>query len=136
MSSPDLLEAVAPERLPELWPKVAPFIKDALAFNPGDLGLADIAELVMRGRMQLWVLGNVRAACVTELVVYPRRKVCRLVTFAGDLKRARRLEEQMAAWATSQGATQLEIIGRRGWARTLKAAGWREVATIVRKDIA
>ena len=137
-ASASRLESIPAEDVLGIWAEVSPFLKDALAFNPGDLALRDVIDRLLLRDMQLWVYrpeGEVIAALVTEVVQYPRRWVCRLVLFGGALQRCRSLEPDLAAWAKGRGCDSLEIQGRRGWTRALAKTGWREVATVVRKEI-
>ena len=121
-----------------IWREVSPFLKDALAFNPGDFSLRHIIDKLLLRDMQLWVYrpkGEVIAAAVTEITEYSLRRVLNLVLFGGALKRCRSLEPDLIAWARARGCNRLELKGRRGWVRKLKDTGWQEVATVVRKEI-
>jgi len=66
---------------------------------------------------------------VTEIALYPRRKVCRVWLFAAvDAPAwiAGRLEN-IEAWAKAEGCSEIEMSGRLGWRKRLPGWAVREV---------
>src|SRR5690349_20916214 len=80
------VEGVPAAAIERLWPRVLPCIERALAEGLGHLDSTDLRAALERRDMQLWIARReeaVIAALVTEIVVYPRRKVCRFVLMGG-----------------------------------------------------
>jgi hypothetical protein len=121
-----------------VWPHVAPMLKAVMAEN--DYDLPDIRKHLKERGMQLWCVfghGIPKAACVTEVLGYPRRKVALVRLLAGggldswlDL-----LPEVLEIWAKDMGCTRLRISGRRGWRRRLEPMGYRFLCETVEKEL-
>lgn len=94
-----------------------------------------------RGDMQLWCVfrgERLVGVVLTEIVVWPRAKVCLLAACAHDEMSVQEEADGLAyieAWAAHQGCDYIESSGRRGWARRLGGAGYEEVQTLVRKRL-
>lgn len=93
--------------------------------------MADVLDLVLRGDAQLWT--DAEAAVVTEIVIYPRRKVLRAWLAGGAYEGIRRIEDQVVPWAKEYGCQEIQIVGRLGWRRRLK--DYRESAVTMTKEI-
>jgi hypothetical protein len=112
--------------------RCAAWIESALPYCGGRYALEHVRERVASGDMQLFA--GERCAVVTEIATWPTGlKVCTVVFGGGDLAELKPLSEFVQAWAKSEGCTQIEIIGRPGWARALGTG--RAVATIFRKEL-
>lgn len=88
----------------------------------GRLLARDVLDLVLAGRMQLWVAHEppeaIRAVCLTEVIDYPRKRVCRIVALFGRGFRAWvPMRGEIEAWARRQGCGAMEAVARLGWAR-------------------
>lgn len=92
--------------------------------------LEDVLERLLIGDAQLWVCDD--AAVVTEIAIYPRRKMLRAWLAAGTYEGIRRIEDRVIPWAKEYGCDGIEIIGRLGWRRRLK--DYRERAVTMTKD--
>jgi len=124
--------------VPDMWPLVLPHLAPSIALSRGRYEPEDVGILCARGHMQLWIAGRgddqVIGAMVTEIAVYPRKRVARTV-FAGgtDLRRWYRLaSDAVEAWGRSWGCQGLEACGRRGWGRLV---GAEEDGTWIYRDI-
>ena len=110
---------VPPDKIAEVWPHVVHWLANAVG-KCGDWTLAAILDGLARETCLLWILwdGALHAACVTELVIVPKGKICRIVACGGD---------QVIAWpvafapieryARDQGCVSMRIEGRPGWQR-------------------
>jgi hypothetical protein len=120
------VEGVPAAAIGRVWPRVVPWIERALAEGLGHLDSADLRAALDRREMQLWVARRddaVVAALVTEIVVYPRRKVCRFVLMGGkDGERDAWLPwlPVLETWARAEGCDLVEIYGRPAWARLVR----------------
>ena len=110
------------------WLRWAPVLSRALA---GTHSMADVLGQVLRGDAQLWT--DAEAAVVTEIVIYPRRKVLRAWLAGGAYEGIRRIENQVVPWAKEYGCQEIQIVGRLGWRRRLK--DYRESAVTMTKEI-
>lgn len=98
-------------------------IEAALAYSEGTHTFDDVAAAVLTGRMQVWP--NATGCIVTEIIVYPRRKVLHVFLGGGTLAEIMDMHDDVAAWARAQGCDALTMAGRRGWQKPLATAGWR-----------
>ena len=121
------------------WPAVKHMIDAALVESAGRLDADDVLALLGEGGMQLWAMvtsdgePEVVAVLVTEIIDYPRKRVLDLALMGGE-----RMELWLDAlpvleqWAAQQGIDQVQIHGRRGWARV---TGYPECGAILIKEI-
>jgi len=74
---------------------------------------------------------------VTQIVNFPRKRVLDIFGLSGkDRDEWLPLEPTMAAYARAMGCQEFQIwTGREGLRKILGDDGWREVATVMRKDI-
>lgn len=111
---------VPPERIDEVWPHVESFLGAACA-RSGDWTLEALRGALDSVEMLLWVLWDgekLRAAAVTEVVIVPRGKICRIVACGGA--RAVPWPQALApieAYARAIGCKAMRIDGRCGWRR-------------------
>jgi|HubBroStandDraft_2_1064218.scaffolds.fasta_scaffold75902_3 hypothetical protein len=97
--------------------------------------LSDILERVADGRMQAHVSRETIA--VTEVSVYPRRRVLTMILLAGDLADGEDLHEQVLSFARKLKCDAIIAQGRVGWARLAKSHGWKTVSQnmVFRKEV-
>lgn len=126
--SPTLLSGE--NRIDEHWRRCRPYIEDALEYASGSHTIDDVAVAIAENKAQFFPLS--RSAIVTEIVDYPKKTMCRIWLAGGDLEELTQAEVALSAWAKTQGCDGIEIIGRRGWSRTLK--DYRESAVVLMKD--
>lgn len=86
----------------------------------------DVMELISQGKFQSFAEGN--TWLVTQVHVFPRKKVLDIVFVVGDLKDLPALEKQMLAFKESIGADHMSATGRLGWNRNT-LPGWKAVST-------
>ena len=78
-----------------------PWIEAALEYSGGTHDFIDVAEGIYKGTMQLWP--TPRGCIVTEIVVYPRKKVLNVFLGGGELDQILEMHEDVIAWAKAQG---------------------------------
>ena len=119
-----------------LWPHVVGFVKPALDIAGGAyLPEHVLADIVSRDS-QLWiaVVGDRISGCVISRILrHPNLSeiFCPVVGGDGLDVWGAPLFERIEAFARSVGATRIEGVGRRGWARALP--GMKEVGSLMRK---
>ena len=79
---------------------------------------------------------NITAIAITEIVDFPRRKICRLLACTGTgadrwLDKLAEIED----WARHRGCTAIEPIARPGWERKLTARGYRKTHVVLEKSL-
>jgi hypothetical protein len=107
----------------------------ALARAGGLYDLSDLLERIADGRMQAHVSRETIA--VTEISVYPKRRVLTIILFVGDLEDGESLHTQVLEFARKMKCDAIVTSGRVGWARLAKSHGWKTVSTnmVFRKEV-
>lgn len=114
---------VPADMLSAAWPYVLPHIEKMAEATRGKLTTDDMRARIAGEECQLWVAlegKELLATLVTEIVVYPQRKVARIVGCVGE-HRAKwiHLLGQIQDWARANGCAAMEIVARKGWAKAL-----------------
>lgn len=113
------------------WDRAAPLIQQAVD-RQDTHGLEDVKAEVDAGRAQLWC--GTESALITEIAVYPRRKICRVWMAAGNMTElVHEMLPNVEAWAVEKGCSGMEVIGRHGWVRVLN--DYHQPHTILAKEI-
>lgn len=115
------------------WKRARPHLLAAVELAGGTHDEADLIEGIGRSAYHLW-LGD-DSAILSEIVHYPRLKSHRLFLAGGDLAELMLMEPELATEARLIGCGRHEIIGRKGWERTLKGLGYGHAATALRRSI-
>jgi hypothetical protein len=111
-------------------------LERALDFQGGLYSLNDILERIADGRMQTWVENNSWA--VTQISVYPQKRLLEIVAAVGDLDDCRILHDRILAFGKEMGVDLVAAYGRLGWAREAEQHGWTVKSTsyLYHRDIA
>lgn len=110
-----------------------PWIEAALEYSGGTHIFEDIAEGIIKGDMQLWPAA--RGCIVTEIVVYPRKKVLNVFLGGGELDQLMDMHSDVIEWAKHYGCEACSITGRFGWKKPLSAYGWTPLHASYQKEI-
>ena len=110
-----------------------PWIEAALEYSGGTHDYFDVCQAVFTGKMQLWAAE--KGCMVTEIVVYPKKKVLHIFLAGGELDQILDMEGSLIEWGKMQGCSSLTLAGRKGWIRTLKDRNWNECFSVVGKEI-
>ena len=110
-----------------------PWIEAALEYSGGTHIYEDIVAGVASGRMQLWP--TPKGCIVTEIVVYPRKKVLNIFLGGGELEQLLDMHKDVIAWSKAQGCEALTMSGRFGWKKPLTAHGWKPLHASFVKEI-
>ena len=109
-----------------------PWMEDALAYSGGTHAFEDVVAGIASGRMQFWPAP--RGCAVTEIVVYPRKRVLHVFLAGGEMDQIIDMIDSAVAWSKEQGCTSMTIAGRHGWRRVLEKHGYRAVMTVLEKE--
>lgn len=110
-----------------------PWIDAALEYSGGTHDFGDVLNSVMAGHMQLWPAP--KGCMVTEIVVYPKKKVLHIFLAGGELDQILDMEGSIINWGKRQGCESLSLAGRKGWTKVLADRGWQYAHAIVSKEI-
>ena len=99
-----------------------PWIDAALSYSGGTHGFDDIVAGLQKGKLQLWP--TPRGCIVTEIVVYPKKRVLNVFLGGGELDQILDMHDDVIEWGKAQGCSALTMSGRFGWKKPLKAHGW------------
>ena len=110
-----------------------PWIEAALEYSGGTHDFYDIVENIANCRMQLWPAD--RGCIVTEIVVYPKKKVINIFLAGGELDQILDMDEAVKAWAKEHGCTAATMSGRLGWKKPLEPLGWEFQLASFKKEI-
>jgi hypothetical protein len=139
---PDIrLVGVPSESVDDIWTEVKPMLQKGINHGDGELDIDDILKFVLDKTMQLWVVYNyseevIIMAGVTQIIIYPKCKVCRAVVLGGDgLDRWLEHVSGIEKWALSKGCDKMEAYGRRGLAKKMEDIGYTNKYVVIRKDL-
>ena len=120
-----------------VWDRVAHLIRPAIEYVDSGFSESDILQRLQVSDMQLWIVNDYQAACVTQIVVYPQHKTCLVVALGGDgmPEWFDELMQTIEDWAQQMGCRYVEEYGRKGWKRQGGKRGYQEVYTVMRKAI-
>ncbi|MGW8181338.1 MAG: hypothetical protein ACWGQW_21615 [bacterium] len=131
------ISGIQPEDVGYFWPMVMPLIERVLRKSNGEYLAVDIYERLLDGTMQLWLISeelDLLSVLVTEVLTYPRKRICVMVLAAGeDLEALTGQLEVLEEWALSIGVDELRIAGRKGWKRVLESEGFYEPHVVLSK---
>jgi hypothetical protein len=108
------------------------WIEDALDKGDNTHGFVDVVDGVMSGKMQLWP--GEEGCAVTEIVVYPNKKVLHVFLAGGKLEQITNMHNDAVVWAKAQGCEGMTIAGRPGWKKILDKYGWRQQFVTLSKE--
>ena len=108
------------------------WIEDALEYSGGTHDFDDVKERIINGQLQLWPAQ--RGCAVTEIVVYPKKKVLHVFLAGGEMDQIIDMIDSAVAWSKTQGCTSMTIAGRHGWKRVLANYGFTPVMTVLAKE--
>ena len=100
-----------------------PWIDAALEYSGGTHIFEDVVHGIATGKMQLWP--TPKGCIVTEIVVYPRKKVLNVFLGGGELEQIMDMHKDVIAWAKAQDCEALTMHGRFGWKKVLEPMGWK-----------
>lgn len=106
-----------------VWPGIVERIRIACARSSGRFRADDILKSLLARDMQLWLAGrgsDVIAVAVTEIIVYPGLKACRVMMASGeDHPEWVGFIEDIGEWARQQGCGLIEAGVRRAYLRMM-----------------
>lgn len=74
------------EGILQVWREIKPFVERAAEWGRGEYEADDVLVMTYEERMQVWVMREgveIILVCVTQVLQYPRRKICNIYALAG-----------------------------------------------------
>lgn len=136
-SSADLY-GIPIDQLDEWWPHVKGYLQKAVDKADGKWSIEAIYQKLLTKDMQLWVActDSIHAAGITQVFDFPCVKVCFLLFLGGeDMPIWENTIDTLERVAIEWGCDYLEIQGREGWVRVLKAKGYEKTYSVLRKKL-
>lgn len=126
------VQGITADILEKFWPLAEPYIKRALDKANGELDHHDIKVFCQERDMQLWMVANksrIVGAATTEIVIYPRKKIIRVVTLAGNNypEWFPVIERVVEAYGMAHGCEGCEVLVRPGFTKKLAPHKFRKV---------
>lgn len=126
-----------------LWPGIVGCLEKYCRRFAEEESVAHVLRQCAAGRRQLWIVtdesGRVILTPVTEIVTIDAtgKKQLLLAEVGGErLAECMPFLSQIEAWAAREhGATEAQLVGRKGWKRLMEPLGYRETAVIWRKGL-
>jgi hypothetical protein len=134
------LVGIPPANVDQVWPLIEERIEEACLTSRGKEKAFDIRRSAHHGEKQIWVVWDEKtkdalAAVVTELVIYPRKKVCHIQICIGEEReRWQHHIRIIENWAREKGCRGMSLVARPGWSRVLKQFGYDTTHHLVEKD--
>ena len=130
-------QIVQPEDIAYIWEEVAPLLERVKEHSEGEAEPDDFLEPLTHGDMQLWIAtdgGVMHSAMITQIVVYPQKKILRVISIAGsDFKRLYEFNDMVESFAIKTGCSGMELWGRKGWKKLLP--DWESNYIVYSKDL-
>jgi hypothetical protein len=129
------------ERVARYGKEITAAIRKLVERYPNDLTLESVAEEIINGKQQLWLIlegEDFKAFVTSEIKVNEAtgRKTVQLMELAGDggVDLVPMIAE-IEKWAIEIGAHELTPLGRDGWRKPLAKAGYRPKLTLYSKEL-
>lgn len=132
------VSAVPTEMAQEAWPAVAHLLQEALDYGFGYMP-EDVLAKLRQGLATLWVIEkdmNIVAACVTEIITYPRCNSLFIWLLGGaDFKEWKEAMTALEMYARHNRCDYMETAGRMAWKRLLGDLGFNSPRAICVKKV-
>lgn len=137
---PYIMQGIPANLVPHFWTFAEPFIKRALDHTSGEFEPDDMKQLCIDRNIQLWLISKearIFGAVTTELVVYPHRKHCRVITLAGSdfANWVGIVDSGLTEWAKSHDCDAIESFVRRGLVPHMQPHGYKQKHAVLIKEI-
>lgn len=136
-----IIRGIPAQFVSRMWRYAEPFVKRALDHATGEIATEDLRSSCERRDAQLWLVSSedrVIGAAITEIVNYPRRRHCVVLTIAGSKfpEWMEQMDNILCTWAVSQGCEVMEAHVRKGLVPRLSPIGYKHLHSIVYKQLA
>lgn len=135
------IAGITSDRIDDVWDRCSKFIEMGINHSQCELSTMDYYDRLVAQEMQLWVVYDeekqIKCALTTEVIEYPRKKVCRIVSLGG-----RNLDEWverwldiLERWAEENDCDSIETYCRKGFIKKLEKFGYTNTYTVLGKEL-
>lgn len=137
------VSGIPAEYIDDVWEDCKKYVEMGNNKSQEEMDVHDIYFFLKEKEMQLWVIFDkdngkeIKAVITTQILNYPQKKVCRIVTLGGkqmDTWVAETLEI-LEEWSQEQDCDAMETVCRKGFVKKLKNFGYEQTYTIVGKEL-
>lgn len=129
------------ERIAAYGPQITAAFRKLVERFPNDMTLKSLADDVMSGRQQLWLIMDgeeFKSFLTTEIKTndYTGHKTVNLINLAGEGGQdLTYLIKDVEDWAAEQGADEIIPVCRSGFKKPLESLGYRMDVSLFRKSL-
>ncbi len=137
------VSGIPAEYIDDVWDDCAQYVQMGNNKSQDEMDVSDIYFFLKEKEMQLWVVFDkdndkeIKAVVTTQILNYPQKKVCRIVTLGGN-----KMDEWVAqtldileSWSQEQECDAMETVCRKGFIKKLKDFGYEQTYTILGKEL-
>lgn len=119
-------------QIDSIWSNVAELIQQAIDVE-NEHTLDEVYGSLIRRERQLWIAGNstIEAILITQI----QNETCYVELCAGKGVSCTKFLKIVEAWARQGGCKKINILGRKGWERTLKKDGYKFKSVTLSKEL-
>jgi hypothetical protein len=122
------------EELAEHWTVIGPLLRRATVRN-GCYEPIDLLQMAMAGQAGIWICevdGEIRAAVVIRVTVFPRRRILEIVAAGGSGMKhwLEPLRQAMDRHAKELGCSHIASVARPGWLRAWGATATGDIGMV------
>lgn len=133
------IDYIPSSKLDTVWKISRKHLEKALSHSD-EIGIQDVRESLQNDKMGLLVVKDgkeIVTSVVVETVDYPQLIALRVVALGGEnmYDWIPAMNQYLSMWGKEMGASRIELMGRRGWAKSLSSEGYVEKYTFITKDI-
>lgn len=132
------VEFINPNQLPDLWPKIQPFLVEAVQWSAGQFDLKGVVNGLLEGDYTLICIredGEPQSALVVTVSQFPTGKRTLEVLLAAGLSAKTWVahEHKLDEFAKLFGCADIRMIGREGLQRILTE--WKRSAVVLSREV-
>ena len=136
-----LVSGITSDKTDEVWIFCKEYIEMGNSKSKEEMNIDDIYERLKNAEMQLWVIfdeeNDLKSVVTTEVVNYPRKRTCRIVTLGGSGMDnwVDKVLDTLENWAIENDCVAMETACRKGFIKKLDKYGYEHAYTILGKDL-
>tara|TARA_R100001510_G_scaffold3624_2_gene2889 strand:- start:441 stop:869 length:429 start_codon:yes stop_codon:yes gene_type:complete len=134
------LTGIPSQEIDEIWEACEPYIELGAKKGQSEMTSKDIYNFCKESKMQLWIVfdskSNIKAVVTTEIINYPKKKVCRIITLGGqEIDNWLHSISVIEAWAEENECHAMETFCRKGFIKKLEHYGYEQTYTVLGKEL-
>jgi hypothetical protein len=121
---------------------LTPFLEPAVVESNGEMDLQDLFALILRDQAKVWLVFEfesmkLRGVAVTQEIDYPHHANLRVMFLGGEdmTEWQEQLDAEFCEYCVKHGLTNVEVVGRKGFTRSLQPLGYKQAYTVLLKEV-